>query len=62
MHQPLLYQDRKWQNINLVNNNNDDFKCDKECCLVCGIIIIFNTLFIIIMISLIQNEDGSLNI
>ena len=60
MHQPLLYQERKWQNINLVNNN-DDLKCDKEFCLVCGLIIIINTLFITIMFSLIQTEDGSLN-
>ena len=43
-------------------SNNEITIYDKECCLVCGIILLFNGLFITVMISLIQNEDGSLNI
>lgn len=34
---------------------------DKECCLVCSIIICYNLLFIGIMIGLIQDEDLNLN-
>ena len=34
---------------------------DKECCVVCSIIICYNLLFIGIMIGLIQNEDLNLN-
>ncbi len=61
MHQSLLYNQREWPNIEISDKVND-FKFDKECCLVCGIIIIFNALFITTMFSLIQTEDGSLNI
>lgn len=34
---------------------------DKECCLVCSIIICYNLLFIGVMIGLIQDEDLNLN-
>lgn len=68
MHQPLLYQhtpyqSREWERIEIPNiiNNPDVCKCDKECCLICGIILLIHGLFITVMISLIQTEDGSLN-
>lgn len=34
---------------------------DKECCLVCSIIVCYNLLFIGVMIGLIQDEDLNLN-
>ena len=34
---------------------------DKECCLVCGIIVCYNLLFIGVMIGIIQDEDLNLN-
>lgn len=34
---------------------------DKECCLVCGIIVCYNFVFIGLMIGLIQTEDINLN-
>ena len=34
---------------------------DKECCLVCGIIVCYNFVFIGLMIGLIQSEDLNLN-
>ena len=34
---------------------------DKECCLVCGIIVCYNLLFIGVMIGLINDEDLNLN-
>ena len=61
MHQPLLYNQREWQNIEIPDTINNNYKASKECCLVCGLIIIFNTLFTVVMLTLIQTEDGSLN-
>lgn len=34
---------------------------DKECCIVCGIIVCYNFVFIGLMIGLIQSEDLNLN-
>jgi hypothetical protein len=34
---------------------------DKECCIVCGIIVCYNFVFIGLMIGLIQTEDINLN-
>ena len=34
---------------------------DKECCIVCGIIVCYNFVFIGVMIGLIQTEDINLN-
>ena len=61
MHQPLLYNQREWQNIEISDTINNNYKVDKECCLVCGLIIIFNILFTVVMLALIQTEDVSLN-
>ena len=50
--------------------NQEDYKTDineikkmpdKECCIVCSIIICYNLLFIGVMIGLIQDEDLNLN-
>ena len=54
MHQPLN------EMPNYINNNDDtiDIQCDKECILVCGIIIFYHVSFIVIMISLINSESS----
>jgi len=54
-------------NRGIIPNNNyqyfDNEKNlpDKECCLVCSIIICYHFIFVGIMIKLIQNEDLNLN-
>lgn len=56
MHQPLNGMP------NYINNNNDTndyMKCDKECMLVCGIIIFYHVSFIVIMIALINSESSN---
>ena len=55
MHQPLNGVP------NYINNNDDNnrIKCDKECMLVCGIIIFYNVSFIVIMMALINSESSN---
>jgi hypothetical protein len=61
-------------NINIIHNHSDCnqgyYKIDtdeiikmpdKECCIVCGIIVCYNFVFIGLMIGLIQSEDLNLN-
>jgi len=60
-------------NRNIIHNHSDynqGYKIDtdeirkipdKECCLVCSIIVCYNLLFIGVMIGLIQDEDLNLN-
>lgn len=56
-------------NRNIIHNreyykiDTDEIKKmpDKECCLVCGIIVCYNFVFIGLMIGLIQDEDLNLN-
>ena len=55
MHQPLNGMPK------YINNNDDNTRidCDKECMLVCGIIIFYHVSFIIIMIALINSESSN---
>ena len=53
------------QNYQNFTFDNEEFKKipDKECCIVCGIIICYNLVFAGVMYGLILNEDmnGSMN-
>lgn len=54
-----IIQNRYYGNIDIDRN---ELKIpDKECCLVCAIILCYNLTFMGIMFGLIQNEDLNLN-
>lgn len=55
-----IIQNQYYGNINIDRNELKKIP-DKECCLVCAIILCYNLTFLGIMIGLIQNEDLNLN-
>ena len=55
-----IIQNRYYGNIDIDGNELKKIP-DKECCLVCAIILCYNLTFMGIMFGLIQNEDLNLN-
>ena len=56
MHQHPQYE---INNLNHYTENNS--KYEKECLVVCSIIIVYNMISAVIMVYLLQPDDGSLN-
>lgn len=55
------YNSEYYNQGNKIDINEIKKMPDKECCVVCSIIICYNLLFIGVMVGLIQNEDLNLN-
>ena len=58
MHQPLN-ESTGYMDNNTITKINKEVVYDKECILVCGIIIFYNVSFIVIMLSLINLESSN---